>query len=240
MATAEERPRTSEPPDSARPLARFAWVLLRTGLRATWSGVGDVLSPPACAACDAIIRRQQVFCSECALQVSRCPLPTGEGTLAAVDWTDPVRTAVARLKYQGRPDLARPLGHLLRALLRAHPVQVDCVIPVPLHPVRLAERGYNQAALLAREVAVELEVPLLCTALVRLRGGPRQASLGRDARLTNVEDVFRVRTPRRIADRKILLVDDVVTTGSTLLACERALLAAGAREIRTATVARAG
>lgn len=113
------------------------------------------------------------------------------------------------------------------SLVRAD--EVDVVVPVPLHAGRLAERGYNQAALLARPVARVIGAPLACRALVRVRATERQASLDREARLANVVDAFACRGDVR--GRRVLLVDDVTTTGATLNACRSALAVAGARDV---------
>jgi ComF family protein len=183
-----------------------------------------------------------VFCGACASTVEIAP--PGEGAhVAAFVYGGAIAQAVTRFKYEGRADLARPLADLLwravepRALVHSGSV----VVPVPLHPSRLAERGYNQSALLARRIARRLASPCLPLAIARSRDTPRQASLGRDERLANVAGAFAV-TPRgrdRVRGARVLLVDDVTTTGATLEACEVALMAAGTRTVAWAVVARA-
>ncbi|MDI1484751.1 ComF family protein [Polyangium sp. y55x31] len=220
------------------PLSR-PFVLAFLAARVIARALIDTLSPPACAACDAPVRRDRVFCPTCAATVLRTSNTPGE-PLAFAAFGGAVAAALKRFKYGERPDLGRPLGHLLRGLLREEAPAVDLVIPVPLHPRRLAERGYNQAALLAHAAAGELGVPLAARALVRLRNTPQQATLGRAERLANVARAFVVRSPRAVRGRRILLVDDVATTGSTLEACRDALVEAGAREVITSCLARAG
>lgn len=192
---------------------------------------GDWLAPPACAACDGSVSRGKAFCSACGVSVEpAAPAPT----LCAFAFGGAVRTAIVRLKYEGRSDLGRPLGRLLLAAARASGVRGDLVVPVPLHPVRLAERGYNQATLLAREVAPELgrfAVPLR-----RTEARLRQAALRRDERLSNLRGVF-VAHPS-VAGRRVIVVDDVCTTGATLAACESALRAAGASAVFPIALAR--
>jgi ComF family protein len=150
-----------------------------------------------------------------------------------------IAVALRRLKYESRPDLAGPLGRLLCGVIRRGGLGADVVVPVPLHPKRLADRGYNQAALLGRAAARALSVPLAARALVRIRHTPQQAHLGREARLGNVVNAFHVRDPAAVRGLHVLLVDDVVTTGSTLGACTAALLAAGAASVQMLAVARA-
>jgi ComF family protein len=116
--------------------------------------------------------------------------------------------------------------------------RVDVVVSVPLHPKRLAERGFDQSALLARSVAQRLLVPWAPRALARTRETAQQASLDRDARAENVASAFRCRDAESVVGRRVLLIDDVRTTGSTLSACIRALRIAGARSVNTMVLAR--
>ncbi|WP_437568802.1 ComF family protein [Sorangium sp. So ce542] len=142
-----------------------------------------------------------------------------------------VAEGIRRFKYGDRPDLARPLGRLLLGAARDAEVSADLVVPVPLHPRRLAERGYNQAALLAAHVADGLPVSMAPRALCRVRPTAQQAQLPRGLRLQNVAGAFRVRAPERVHGRRVALVDDVATTGATLAACREALLGAGAASV---------
>ena len=226
-----------------RPIVHLVLALVRLLVAA----VKGALGPSTCAACDARVRPQVVFCQTCAATIEPPPEPADLAptdprlapTVAFAAFGGALATAVRRLKYQDRPDLAAPLGHLARHAARRAGLTADLVVPVPLHPRRLVDRGYNQAALLAAEVAVELEAPLAARALIRLRNTPQQAHLDRDARLGNVRQAFRARDPRAIQGRRIVLVDDVATTGATITACAEALLAAGAASVTAIVVARA-
>jgi ComF family protein len=146
------------------------------------------------------------------------------------------------MKARRQADLARPLGELLwRAIApRADRLRPFVVVPVPLHPARVAERGFNQAALLAGRVARHLDAPFWPSALARTLATPPQTTLTRQARLSSVSRAFAVREPEHVAGRDVLLVDDVWTTGATLDACERAVLESGAARVARAVVARAG
>jgi ComF family protein len=123
-----------------------------------------------------------------------------------------------------------PLKHTLAGAI---------VVPVPLHPLRLAERRYNQSSLLASRLSRRLASAYLPLALARTRDHARQATLDRQARHANVRGAFSVRRPERIRGRPVLLVDDVRTTGATLAACAECLVGAGAGSVRSAVVARA-
>jgi ComF family protein len=201
--------------------------------------VGNVLSPPACAACDAPLRAGIVFCAGCVATVVVAP-PALDGVVAPYVYGGAIAEAITRFKYGDRPDLARPLGQLLAGATRT--LANDCfthVVPVPLHPVRLSERRFNQSALLARWVASDLGARFAPLALERMRDTPRQATLEREARATNVGGAFRPRRGDVLSGARVLLVDDVTTTGSTLEACRRAVVEGGAMAVRCAVVARA-
>ncbi len=197
-----------------------------------------LLAPPRCAACDASLERDVVFCRGCAATV--LPAPPFSGTAdadAAAAYGGAVANALVRFKYAGRSDLARPLAHLMLPLTKA--LDVDLVTAVPLHRERLRERGYNQAALLARPIAEHLGRRFEPLALARVRATAPQASLSAEERVLNVAHVFSVRQPRAVNGKRVLLVDDVRTTGATLAGCAGALMTAGAVHVRFLTVAQA-
>lgn len=198
------------------------------------------LAPPRCAACDAPVARLAVFCTSCASTVQRSEEASDEA-IAAFVYFGAVADAITRFKYGARPDLARPLADLLWHVVapRAGLLRGCVVIPVPLHPARLAERGFNQSSLLAGPVSRRLGAPFLPLAFARLRDTPRQASLGREDRLGNVRGAFAVRQPKRLRGRPVLLIDDVRTTGATLAACTQAALQVGAGPVTTAVLAHA-
>jgi ComF family protein len=214
-------------------------ITLAALFRAFAAVLADALAPPSCAACDAPLRRRAVLCAACSAAVEPAgPAQTGE-VVAFGSYGGPLALALRRLKYGDRPDLAGPLGDLLRRAARDAGLRADLVIPVPLHPARLAERGYNQAALLGGAAARELGAPLSPRAMRRTRHTPQQARLDRARRLENVAGAFEVRAPARVRGRRVVLVDDVTTTGATLAACAEALRGAGAASVTALVVARA-
>jgi ComF family protein len=158
-------------------------------------------------------------------------------------YRDGLRAAIHALKYGRRPVVATPLGRLLAARAPAAlPVPAgewaEGLVPVPLHPARLAERGFNQAELLAAPCGAGWRVPVLARALARIRPTRPQTELDADARRANVRDAFAVPRPADVAGRRLLLVDDVLTTGATAGAAARALREAGAAAVGVVILAR--
>ena len=143
--------------------------------------------------------------------------------------------AIHRIKYDGRSDLASGLGSLMREAALRLIGDVDVVVPVPLHWRRRRSRGYDQAALLAMPVARSLGVPVRLRGLRRVRHTQSQVELSHGERRRNVDGAF---APFRLRGaRRVLLVDDVRTTGGTLDAASHALKAGGASEVHTLVLA---
>jgi ComF family protein len=154
-----------------------------------------------------------------------------------------MREAIHALKYGGRPVVATPLGRLLADLapgvVPAPPAEwAEGLVPVPLHRARLAERGFNQAELLAAPCAARWRLPVFGRVLVRTRPTPPQTDLDAAARRANVRNAFAVPRPAEVRGRRLLLVDDVLTTGATADAAAQALRAAGAAAVGVLTLAR--
>jgi ComF family protein len=188
--------------------------------------LGELLAPSSCAACDEPVPRRTLFCPGCAASVVR--FGGAADHRAPFEYGGAIAIAIASFKYAGRADLGPRLGAMLAASALVGAGEIDLVAPVPLHPKRLADRGFNQAALLARPVARALSAPFAPRLLLRVRETARQASLTRAARRENVAGAFRS-TP--VDQRRVLLVDDVTTTGATLAACVLALRLAGAKTV---------
>ena len=190
---------------------------------------------PARLLCEDCIERiprlATVLCVRC---LSRGSGPAGclrhPGYGVHLPWLYDERAAliVRALKYGRRPELAHRLGETMASALPPG-CRPDLVLEVPLYPTRQRERGYNQAGVLADAVASHLRAPRLAGALERIRATRAQARLGPEDRRRNVAGAIRVREPDQLAERTIVIVDDVVTTGCTLEACLAPLRACGAR-----------
>ena len=151
-----------------------------------------------------------------------------------------MREALHAYKFRGRRALAAPLGDLLLEALEGRPpAEVPALlVPVPLHPRRERERGFNQASLLAWRVGRAWGVRVRDDVLVRAVATPSQTELDAPARRANVRNAFRLRRPELIVGRHVLLVDDILTTGATLSECARCLREGGAATVGALTVAR--
>ena len=188
---------------------------------------------PRCAACGRVLDAPLggAVCAWCWDQARR-DAPAYDGAL---------REIIHAFKYEGRRSLARPLGDLIRSTRAEMLSGAACVVPVPLYPWRRVQRGFNQAA----DIARHLDVPVV-HALWRVRATAPQTGLTAAERRRNVRGAFRmsplITTRARrafIEDAVVVLVDDVMTTGATMGACAEALTASGAREVRMVAVARA-
>lgn len=242
---------------------RHGAALLRNGLR----GAVGVVYPPSCIACQAATGEAQALCPACWGGIGFIERPycerlgtpfavdLGEGLVSPAAIVDPpvfararavcrfdgtARELVHRLKYGDRTDLALTLGRMMAQAGRELLPDAGVIVPVPLHRTRLWSRRFNQAAALAQIVARQSEVPLAPLALARVKRTRQQVGLTRAQRADNLQGAFRVLPNARpqIEGRRVLLVDDVLTTGSTANAASRALLRAGASAVDILTFAR--
>ncbi len=230
-------------------------VVILRGLSEAASAALDLAFPAACAGCG---REGEPLCATCrpALDARlelRGGTPIGLPAdlpfpLLQLEWcapfAGPVRAALHQLKYAGERRLARPLGEAVARRWARVGQGATVVVPVPVHADRERNRGYDQAALIADVAARALGLPCV-RALERARATVAQFELGRDERAANVTGAFRLRvepsgraSAAAVAGRWILLVDDVVTTGSTLAACATALEEGGALAVSAIAVAR--
>ena len=171
-------------------------------------------------------------CQPCA---RRPPSYTRAWTL--YPYLPPLQDAICLLKYRGRLSLTAPLARLMIDALPPT-LTADMIMPVPLHPRRLREREFNQSLLLADYLGDRLGLPVAYTNLTRALPTAAQTSLSRKDRLRNLRGAFAVRRPEAIAGKRILLIDDVFTTGATVNECARTLRRAGSGHVFAVTLAR--
>ena len=220
-----------------------------------------LIFPRACLACqEPLARGEEHICTICRAQLPYTDyhhLAPAANPLARRFWGKlPIQHTLSylrfqkhgrvqhllhQLKYRGQQDVGRILGRWYGHELSEAGFQAafDLIVPVPLHASKLAKRGYNQADSFAEGLAVGLQLPWQAAALHRVTNTKSQTRKNRMQRWQNVETVFEVAEPSLIRNQRVLVVDDVLTTGATLEACATVLLNAGAREVSIATIATA-
>jgi competence protein ComFC len=230
--------------------------------------IGSLLYPPVCVICSANIETGSYLCEECNEKVphivppfcAKCSEPFAgaitspfncancahrtlhfEAAVAVYRSRGIVRKVILDFKYRRQMHLRHLVGRWLIGALddvRLRERQFDVIVPVPLHPARERERGFNQAALLAELLRVHTPVQSR-PVLERIRWTTTQTAFDRAERMENLHGAFRLRKNAHVRDLQVLLIDDVLTTGSTLSECARVLKEAGARSVHAATAARA-
>jgi ComF family protein len=227
----------------------------------------DFALPPLCPACRAVLSEPRGVCPDCWSKLSfiappyceRLGIPfvydPGAGVLsmeaisnppaygrarAAVRYDDVARALIHAFKYSDRLDLAPMIGGWMAQAGRPLLIDADAIVPVPLHWRRLWARRFNQAAALAQAVSDASGVPILYKALERSRATPQQVGLSKAARATNVQGAFSVSDEGKteILRKRLILVDDVLTSGATVDHCTRVLLRAGAANVDVLVFAR--
>jgi ComF family protein len=226
----------------------------------------DLLFPPTCLACRAATHEHGALCPRCWSQMRFIERPfcerlgtpfeqdLGDGLLSPQAMADPpvfsraravarfedgpARSLAHRLKYSDRAELAKPIARWMARAGVELLADADLIVPVPLHPLRLWRRRFNQAAALAREISRLTGVPHDLGALRRVKATRSQVGLSRAKRAENVQGAFKVSDAADLKGRKVVIVDDVLTSGATLNAASRILLRAGAARVDALVFAR--
>src|SRR5712672_842311 len=240
---------------------------VRSTWRSTWRFALDLGLPPLCPACRGLLGDDGGLCAACWSRLSFIARPycerlgtpfgydPGPGVLsteavshppafgrarAAVRYDDVASALVHALKYGDRLDLAPIMGRWMAHAGRELTAQADLLVPVPLHWRRQWARRFNQAATLARSISEASGVPVLDDALKRVRATPQQVGLNRTDRASNMQGAFQVPEDRQssVFGKRLILIDDVLTSGATVDTCTRALLRAGAAGVDVLVFAR--
>lgn len=218
--------------------------MIQEGITKIWSFVLDCIFPQSCLGCG----QDDIFlCNNCRTTITSPGYFEEPGhqitalqSLTKYEHGSVTSNLIESLKYNfsanARAEITQWITNSTEIL---HTIEADLIIPIPLHPRRQAERGFNQAQIIARPVATYLNKPLVITALCRVKSTKQQALLGKIERAKNTAGAFSVQKKNAIQGKTCLLVDDVYTTGSTMQAAAKALLDAGAAKVIGFTLARA-
>jgi ComF family protein len=225
--------------------------------RQAWASLTDLLFPPQCGGCRAA---GSLWCAACRVEVKpveapwceKCGEPNTPARLCSkcraqplqiekirsvALFLGPLRQGIHRFKYERLAGLADPFGALLADYWRANLLAADWLVPVPLHPSRERDRGYNQSNLLAQRLAAKVGLPVSAHGLRRTRVTAVQMELNAAQRKDNVAGAFAC-DDVRLRGARVIVIDDVCTTGATLDACAEALLKTGAASVMGLTLAR--
>jgi len=217
----------------------------------------SLLFPQLCAACcESLVANERLICTDCLYNLpftnfhfepdnvvarqfwGKIPV---EGAFALYYFNKggKIQNLMHQFKYKGVRQIGNLLGNIAGGQLAKNDVfkSIDLIIPVPLHKKRLRERGYNQSACFAEGLGEILNVPVEINNLVRINATETQTHKSRFARFENMQEVFAVTAPERLVNKHVLLVDDVITTGSTLEACGAQLLKTDGLKLSIATIA---
>lgn len=194
--------------------------------------------PPFCRKCSRPLETGTDFCRGC-----RRRSFAFDAAWAACVYNEPVRQLIHLYKYNHKTVLRYHFFQILFTFITAYRLplyQYDWIVPIPLHPARLRERGYNQAQLLAQLLACQYDTKLSVNNLTRVRNTESQSILSQKERWTNIQHAFRIKQPFTFKDKNILLVDDLLTTGATASEAAGTLKAAGAKRVDVLTLAVTG
>ena len=206
----------------------------------------DLLFPPKCPFCGKLLEKGILLCPDCQRDLpwlsgkaAETRVELTEGCVSALRYQDKVRTAIHAYKFKGRSARSKPFGLPVAQAILDQGLTADLITWPSLSKKRLRQRGYDQAELLAREVGKTLGLPVFRTLDKQER--PAQSGLeGEAARRANLLGAYTAIGPERFVGKTILLIDDVVTTGTTLSECAKTLRIAGAKAVFCGTLAKAG
>ncbi len=204
-----------------------------------------LLFPPQCVLCKKLLESEETgLCHHCRQEAPQCPISGNQlsflaGWVALWYYEDDVRSSILRFKFQGKRGYGKVYGQMLALkLLQEYPEGFDLLTWVPIGRFRRLIRGYDQGALLASAVGAELGIPPTPLLEKIRRNKPQSRIRGQAQRRANVLGVYKTTNPEILSGKRILLLDDVITTGSTAGECARVLLTAGAKEVYCGAVAR--
>lgn len=212
------------------------------------NSVIDFIFPPACPVCGGPFNAADIICRNCIDAITDCSysyipkkrvLPHVDKISILLPYDSICRSLIHALKYHGMKSTGLVMGKLMarKTLKDCSPAENSCLVPVPLHPSKMKERGYNQSESLAAGFASFSGFEISDNVIVRTKQTGTQTALDHEKRVQNVQDAFRYTAEKSLAGRPVIIIDDVMTTGSTISECAKALKEGGAGKIIVSVVA---
>lgn len=229
-------------------------------LKEFWIGFLSLIYPEVCIACrDILFRGEKIFCTDCLLDLPflnfsdwkenalytqlewRMPGLAGANSFFQFRKKSGVQHILHAIKYENQPDLAYKMGNWMYTKWEEQmkELAIDYVVPVPLHAARKRQRGYNQSEEIAKGLIENTSLKISVNNLVRIKKTKTQTKQKRMQRWLNMQTVFHLKHPNEFANKNILLIDDVITTGATLESCYELLSKAGVASVYVASIAKA-
>ncbi len=218
--------------------------------------LAEILFPQTCNICNKrVFLKSDLFCVSCFEALEKTHIQDFKNNLILDKFKGvvPIKHAFSmyfvsknnltsqilyKIKYDGNTQLAESLGMIVgKRLINSIFSSADSIIPIPLHKAKQSIRGFNQSELIAQGIASTISIDIDTESVIRTKHTSSQTFLNKEARQENVKDVFEVTKPQMILDKKIILVDDVITTGATIETCSKELLKAGANEVMLLSLA---
>jgi len=208
---------------------------MKSAIFALWRAFLNLIYPVTCHICGRKLAENKGLCDSCLSKIE-----TNLSGTAACRYEGVLKEVLRLFKYKNALSLLNAFSRLLAEFIDRNidMKNIDLIIPVPLHPVKLRERGFNQARLLAQPIAKRYNVPISVSNLIKVRYTKPQSFLNRTQRLRNLNGAFSVKKRASLKGKRILLIDDVYTTGTTVAKASYALKRAGAEDVKALTLAR--
>lgn len=202
----------------------------------------DLVLPPVCYVCGNPCSGRYGLCEDCLAKINYCECKENfkENGWSCCYYKDALKECIHLFKYKGYVGLADIFGDIMASFVKKNGIgkETDLIVPVPVHPAKRRERSYNHAEVLAASLSRAAGIPVDARSLKKIRWTTSQSELDRKKRLDNVKDTFLVVNRSVFSEKRVLLVDDVYTTGATINECTKALLEAGASKICFLTLAK--
>lgn len=199
----------------------------------------DYIFPPSCGICEKL--GEGYICKECYQAIEKYLYPNNEKDIFyLLQYKEIIRQKIIEFKFNDKAYLHHMFCEILMKNQFACEFikNYDIIIPVPMFQHKKAKRGYNQSELIAKKIAHKLSIPMSTKVLIKQKDTPMQSSLGKEERIKNVQNVYKIEHSEKIIGKKVLLVDDIYTTGATTKECKKMLELAGSKKVGILIIAK--